>query len=77
MAVRATLGPDIALEGYTVQCAQGGEVGTLRPGEMLLLDLTWRALEDVSADLTVFANLAGFVSLTGFVVLAIPVVMHS
>jgi len=58
-AVGATLGRAILLEGCTLRTASGEPVEAVRPGDHVLLDLQWRALDRIETDLVVFVHLLG------------------
>mgnify|MGYP000925447375 CR=1 FL=1 len=49
----------ILLRGYTIQGALEEEVFSVRPGDSLVLDVYWEALQAPGRDWTVFTHLAG------------------
>ncbi len=55
----AQFGDSIEFLGYRLANAAGQAAEVLHPGEVLTLDLYWRAAQKVSQDYTVFAHLVG------------------
>ncbi len=59
VALDALIDDSILLRGYTIQGALEEEVFSVRPGDSLVLDVYWEALQAPGRDWTVFTHLTG------------------